>query len=110
MTITITHPQTTSRRVRYAAIAALIAVAATMIGYWAVQTLTDDPAVTITTPAELDVSARLADWARANGLAGLSPASAAAAAELDVSARLADWARANGLAGLSPASAATPPA
>ena len=105
MTITITHPQTASRRARYVAIAALIAVAATMIGYWGVQTMTDDPAMTITTPADLDVSAPLADWARANGVAGLSPASATAAADLDVSAPLADWARTNGVAGLSPASA-----
>ena len=78
MTITITHPQTASRRARYAAIAVLIAVAATMIGYWGVQTMTDDPATTITTPTDLDVSAPLADWARTTGVAGLSPASATA--------------------------------
>lgn len=76
MTITITHPQAGSRRARYAAIAALVAVAATMIGYWSVQTTTDDPAMTVTAPADLDVSAELADWARANGVTGLSPASA----------------------------------
>ncbi len=79
MTITITHPQTASRRARYAAIAALIAVAATMVGYRGVQTMTDDPARTITTPADLDVSAPLAEWARANGVVGLSPASASRA-------------------------------
>jgi ferric-dicitrate binding protein FerR (iron transport regulator) len=78
MTITITHPQTASRRARYAAIAVLIAVAATMIGYWGVQTMTDDPAMTITTPTDVEVSAQLADWARANGVAGLSPASVTA--------------------------------
>ena len=80
MTITITHPQTASRRARHAAIAALIAVAATMIGYWSVQTMTDDPARTITAPADLDGSAQLAHWARTNGVAGLSPASATAPA------------------------------
>ena len=112
MTITITQPQTASRRGRYAAIVALIAVAATMIGYQGVQTMTDDPAsASATVAADLDVSAPLADWARTNGVAGLSPASATVAADLDVSAPLADWARTNGVAGLSPASAtATTPA
>jgi hypothetical protein len=105
MTITITHPQTASRRARYVVIAALIAVAATMIGYRAVQTMTDDPAMTITTPADRGVSAQLADWARTNGVVGLSPASASATADLGVSAHLADWARTSGVVGLSPASA-----
>ena len=104
MTITITHPQTASRRARYVAIAALVAVAATMIGYWGVQTMTADPATTITTPADLDVSAQLADWARANGVVGLSPASASATADFDGLGQLAEWARANGVVGLSPAS------
>jgi post-segregation antitoxin (ccd killing protein) len=111
MTITITQPQTASRRARYAAFAALIAVAATMIGYGIVQTMTDDPARTTSTPADLEVSSQLADWARANGVVGLSPASATANTDVDVSGQLADWARANGVVGLSPASAtATAPA
>jgi hypothetical protein len=105
MTITITHPERASRRARYAAIVALSAVAATMIGYWGAQTMTDDPAMTVTSPADLDVSAQVADWARANGVVGLSPASATASADLDVSTALADWARANAVVGLSPASA-----
>ena len=74
MTITITHPQSESHRARYAAITALIAVAATMIGYWGGQTLTDDdPTTAISRPADVSESAQLADWARTSGVVGLSP-------------------------------------
>ena len=53
--------------------------------------------------------AELADWARANGVTGLSPASLSAtnpelasrAADLQA---IAEWARSEGLVGLSPAS------
>ena len=46
--------------------------------------------------------AAVADWARAEGLTGLSPASLNPSAGPDAS--IADWARAEGLTGLSPAS------
>ena len=46
--------------------------------------------------------AAIADWARAEGLTGLSPASLKPSAASD--ATIADWARAEGLTGLSPAS------
>ena len=46
--------------------------------------------------------AAIADWARAEGLTGLSPASLKPSAASD--AAIADWARAEGLTGLSPAS------
>jgi hypothetical protein len=104
MTITITNPQTASRRARHATIVGLIALAATMIGFGLVQTMTDDPARTTSTPAEADVSPQLAEWARTNGVSGLSPASVTPTADLDVSAQLAEWVRANGVSGLSPAS------
>jgi hypothetical protein len=57
------------------------------------------------TQAELRRAADLAataDWARAEGLTGLSPASLKPSAA--PSATIADWARAEGLTGLSPAS------
>jgi hypothetical protein len=46
--------------------------------------------------------AAIADWARAEGLTGLSPTSLRPSAAPD--AAIADWARAEGLTGLSPAS------
>jgi hypothetical protein len=107
MSITITHPQAASRRARYGAIAALVA-GASLVGYWGVQTLTDDPATTITTPAHDEVSAQVADWADADGASGLSPASVSVPPTDDVSAQVADWARANGVSGLSPASVGAP--
>jgi len=49
----------------------------------------------------------IADWARVNGMTGLSPASLAPiAVGYEDNAAIADWARANGLTGLSPASLA----
>src|SRR4029450_10067378 len=65
MTITITHPQTASRRARYVVIAALIAVAATLIGYLGVQTMTDDPAMTSAAPGGVGevIAPRRPAWA-----------------------------------------------
>ena len=110
MTITITHPQSESYRSRNAVIAALAAVLVTIAGYAVFQTVTDDPSlpagsgvrpVAETSDFAYGSTAGLAEWARVNGVSGLSPASAGTTSGEVTVGRFADG---NGLSGLSPAS------
>jgi hypothetical protein len=91
--------QSRSPRNRTPRVIAIGIVAATFgvggaVGVTAVQGNVDSP-----DPAPARTSPALTDFAEANGLSGLSPASLQ-----PVIADIADFARANGLTGLSPAS------
>lgn len=115
MTITINHPTRERRRLRTLIAAGGVTLAVTLGAYGVVHTLTSDDAATsgvqsqpapIVHPVAVDIGP-LAEWARANGVTGLSPASATHVVTNDAidTRPVAEWARAHGISGLSPASA-----
>jgi hypothetical protein len=100
-----THTQSIRTRIALGAAAGLAVVASLAVRV-------DDQPHAQRSRVTAETSA-IAEWADAQGMSGLSPASLSggAASELDLEARIqlertavAEWARANGMTGLSPAS------
>ena len=102
------HTQTTRRNIALGAAVGLVLIAGIAVRVDA------EPQPQRSHEAVIESNA-IAEWARAEGMAGLSPASLSTGetGEPDLQARIqlertaiAEWARANGMTGLSPASMA----
>jgi hypothetical protein len=95
-------------RIRTRRVVVLVAAAGIAVGLSSSAALvaaTDEPA----DPVQRD-RVQIAEWAKAEHLSGLSPASMSSTSAAQIQAELeaiAEWARANGLTGLSPASLAS---